>query len=283
MSLMSKLLSLAVVTTLTISAGTSDSEIKDYVKKFMIHNKQVKVSSVDIIAKQTLDEPKGWDVFFLNIHANVQKAPTIFDKVTVPETLFAKDGYMVPTLINLETGEDLKMVLKPNLKDEVYNDKHLILGDKDAKHKLVIFTDPMCPFCQEKVPEVYNVVKAHPKTFALYYYHFPLTRIHPVSDILTRAMVVMSSRGKSDKILDVYKLKNIKPRDTNATKVLGEIKKELGIDISEKDINAPEVSKEITFDRDMAIKSIVSGTPTLYIDGKWDPSRNEYKKLIPKK
>jgi hypothetical protein len=28
---------------------------------------------------------------------------------------------------------------------------------------------------------------------------------------------------------------------------------------------------------------MVSGTPTVYIDGKWDPSRDRYKKLISKK
>jgi len=28
---------------------------------------------------------------------------------------------------------------------------------------------------------------------------------------------------------------------------------------------------------------MVSGTPTVYIDGKWDPTRNKYKTLIEKK
>ncbi len=283
MSLMSRLLSLAVITTLTVSAGSNADEVKSYVKNHMIQNKQVKVTKVDIIDSKLLDEPKGWEAFFINIHANVKKGPTIFDKVTVPETLFVKDGYTVPTLINLETGEDLKMVLKPDLKSNVYDEKHLIAGNKDAKHKLVIFTDPMCPFCREKVPEVYKAVKENPDTFALYYYHLPLLRIHPVSDIITRAMQVAKSKGvKEDKVMELYKLK-VGRTEVNATKVLGEIKKQFGIDVTEKEINDEKISKEITFDRDMATQSMVTGTPTLYIDGKWDPSRNEYKKFINKK
>ena len=283
MSLMSKLLSLAVVTTLTVSAESSADEIKSYVKNHMIQNKQVKVTKVDIIGSKLLDEPKGWEAFFINIHANVKKGPTVFDKVTVPETLFVKDGYTVPTLINLETGEDLKMILKPELKSNAYDEKHLVAGDKDAKHKLVIFTDPMCPFCRQKVPEIYKAVKENPKTFVLYYYHLPLLRIHPVSDIITRAMQVAKTKGlKEDKIMELYKLK-VDPREVNATKVLGEIKKQFNIDVTEKEINDEKISKEITFDRDIATKSMVTGTPTLYIDGKWDPSRNEYKKLIEKK
>ncbi len=281
MSLMSKLLSLAVVTTLSINAGTDADDVKDYVKNYMIQNKQVKVTEVDIISTKKLDEPKGWDVYFLNIHANVKKSATVFDKVTVPETLFVKDGYTVPTLINLETGEDYKSILKPELKADVYNDKHLVAGNKDAKHKMVVFSDPQCPFCQTKIPEIYKAVKENPKTFALYYYHFPLLRIHPVSDIITRAMVVEQNKGNAAKAMEFYSLK-INPREVNATKVLDKINKEYGLKITEKDINTEEVSKEIIFDKDMATKSMVSGTPTVYLDGKWDASRNKYKELISK-
>lgn len=281
MSLMSKLLSLAVVTTLSINAGTDADDVKDYVENHMIKNKQVKVTSVDIISTKTLDEPKGWEVYFLNIHANVKKSATVFDKVTVPETLFVKDGYTVPTLINLETGEDYKSVLKPELKADVYNEKHLVAGNKDAKHKIVVFSDPQCPFCQTKIPEIYKAVTENPKTFALYYYHFPLLRIHPVSDIITRAMVVEQNKGNAAKAMEFYSLK-INPREVNATKVLDKINKEYGLKITEEDINTEEVSKEIIFDKDMASKSMVSGTPTVYLDGKWDASRNKYKELISK-
>jgi len=283
MSLMSKLLSLAVVTTLTISAGTDTDDVKSYVENHMIKNAQVKVTDVDIISSKVLDEPKGWEVYFLNIHANVKKSPTVFDKVTVPETLFVKDGYVVPTLINLETGEDLKTVLKPELTKNAYSEKHLLAGNKDAKHKLVVFSDPMCPFCRTKIPEIYKAVKENPDTFALYYYHFPLLRIHPVSDIITRAMLVVEHRDLgSDKIMQLYKLK-VDAREVDATKVLGEIKKQFNIDISEKEINAEAISEEIIYDRNMATKSMVSGTPTVYLDGKWDPSRNKYKKLLSEK
>ncbi|HHD82322.1 MAG TPA: hypothetical protein ENK82_08510 [Campylobacterales bacterium] len=279
MSLMSKLLSLAVITTLTISAGTDADDVKEYVQKHMIKNPQVKVTKVDVISSKTLEEPKGWEVFFLNIEANVKKSPTVYDKVTVPETLFVKDGYTVPTLISLETGEDYKNLLKPELSKEIYDEKHLMAGDKNAKHKIVVFSDPQCPFCQTKVPEIYKAVKANPDKLALYYYHFPLLRIHPVSDIITRAMIVEQNRGNKAKAMEFYKLK-INPREVNATKVLGKINKEFGVKITEDDINTEVVSKEVIHDKNMATRSMVSGTPTVYVDGVWDPTRNKYKELI---
>jgi len=282
MSLMSKLLSLAVITTLSLNAAADEDDVISYIKNHMVKNESVKVQSVDIIGKEMLDDPKGWEVYFVNIHANVKKSPTVFDKVTVPETLFVKDDFTVPTLINMATGEDYKSILKPKLKNNIYDAKHLIAGNKDAKHKLVVFSDPQCPFCKTKIPELYKAVKANPETFALYYYHFPLLRIHPVSDIISRAMLIEQAKGHNDKMIEMYDL-DIDPREVNATKVLDKMNKKYKLTITEEQINKEEISKEVIADKEMATQSMVSGTPTVYLDGTWDPSRDKYKKLIESK
>ena len=282
MSLMSKLLSLAVITTLSLSAASDEDDVKSYIKNYMVKNDQVTVTSVDIIDIKPIDDLKGWEVYFVNIHANVRKSKTVFDKVTVPETLFVKESMTAPTLINMETGEDYKKTMKPELSSKIYNAKHLIAGNKNAKHKLVIFSDPQCPFCQTIVPEVYEAVKANPDTFALYYYHFPLLRIHPVSDIISRAMLVEQNKGNNEKMIEMYAFK-VNPREVNATKVLGDLNKQYELNITEEQINTEEISKEVLFDKDMATKSMVSGTPTIYLDGKWDPSRTKYKEFVKNK
>jgi len=279
MSLMSKLLSTTLIATLSLSAGTSESDLKDYIKNHMVKSPRVKVSSVDIIDKQTLDAPKGWEAYFVNIHADIQKSSTVTDKVTVPETVFVKDGFAVPSIINMKTGRDFKMDLKPDLTANIYDEKHLFVGNKDAKHKIVIFSDPQCPFCQKKVPEIYKAVKANPETFALYYYHFPLLRIHPVSDIITRVMIIEQEKKNFDKVIDLYSLK-VDAREVNATKVLAQIKKDFKIDLTEADLDAKKVADELKYDKDIATKSMISGTPTIYLDSKWDKSRDAYKKFI---
>jgi len=279
MSLMSKLLSLAVLTSLSLNATSDVDSVKEYVKKFMVKNAQVKVTSVDIIATKTLEKPKGWDVYFVNIHANVKKSKTVFDKVTVPETLFVKDGFTVPTLINLKTGEDMKSILKPDLKAEAFTDTHLFAGNKNAKHSIVVFSDPQCPFCKTITPKLYKAAKEHPNMFSFYYYSFPLTRIHPVSDIIARAMVTEEKKGHYRKVIDMYRF-DINPREVNAKKVLAKLNKKFNLNITEEMINTQEVSDALIFDREMATKSMVSGTPTVYIDGKWDPSRKKYEKML---
>jgi protein-disulfide isomerase len=182
----------------------------------------------------------------------------------------------------MKTGKDIKSQLKPDLDPKLYDKKHLFAGDEDAKHKILVFSDPQCPFCKEIVPKIYKVVKENPKTFALYYYHMPLLRIHPVSDAISRVMLIEQKKGHYDRVIDMYSLE-FDPREVNATKILGKINKKYNLNITEKDIDAKEIADELKHDQDMATKSMVAGTPTIYLDGKWDKTRKAYEKLIPSK
>ena len=280
MSLMSKLLSTTLLATLSISAASTEAEVKDYIKNHLIQNNSVKVKSVDIVEKKSIKELEGWDIYFVNINAEVKKTPTITDVVTVPETIFVKDGIATNALIDMKTGTDFHMTLKPKLKDSVYDEKHLVVGNKDAKHKIVVFSDPQCPFCKKKVPELYKDVKENPETFALYYYHMPLLRIHPVSDIITRAMLVEQNKKNYDKVIEMYSLE-IDPREVNLTKVLDKLNTKFDLKLTEKQVDAKEIEKELKHDQDIATQSMVSGTPTIFLDSVWDKTRSEYKKLIP--
>jgi protein-disulfide isomerase len=151
-------------------------------------------------------------------------------------------------------------------------------GNKNAKHKIVVFSAPQCPFCQTIVPQLYKAAVDNPDTFALYYYHFPLLRIHPVSDIISRAMITEQVKGNFEKVIEMYTFK-IDPREVNATKVLTKLNKEYNLKITEAQLNTEEVSKELKFDQEISTKSMISGTPTVYIDGIWDPSRKKYRTL----
>ena len=282
MSLMSKLLSLAALATLSLNATMDVDDVKDYIKHHMVKNEQVKVESVDIIGTKVLDDPKGWEVYFVNIHASVKKSPTIIDKVTVPETLFVKDGFAVPTLISMESGEDLKRNLKPNLKKEVYDKNHLIAGNKDAKHKIVVFSDPQCPFCQTIVPELYTAAVDNPDTFALYYYHLPLLRIHPASDTTSRAMLIFQKNHDVNKLKKMYHLL-VNPRERDAGIILKEINKQVGTKIKRVHIYTDEIEKDLKEDHTLKKHLMVTGTPTIFIDDVWDPTRFAYKNYLPKK
>ncbi|WP_297525294.1 DsbA family protein, partial [Sulfurovum sp.] len=156
---------------------------------------------------------------------------------------------------------------------------HLLFGNKDAKHKLLVFSDPECPFCRDVVPGIMKAAKENPQQIALYYYHLPLLRIHPVSGTLTRIMHVAQSEGKKDMVQKMYTLK-INPRETDTKKIIAAVKKQTGYDITEDKIKSDEVTKALEADAKAAGRMMVTGTPTVYVDGKWDKMRNGYKKFI---
>jgi len=276
MSLMSKLLMSAVIATVTLSANAqpSNKDLVKYIKKSVVKNPQVKVNGVTIIESKTHEKLPGWIVLLTTMDLSYQGK-----EIHAPETMFVKDGFITGHLVDLKTGNDYRDNIKPTVPDSYYNDAHLLFGNKDAKHKVLIFSDPQCPFCQEVVPAIFKAAKENPKQMAVYYYHLPLLRIHPVSDVLTRVMHVAQHEGKADVVEKIYSLK-IKPQETNTTKILSAVKTHAAYTITAAKIDAKEVKDALKADADAAGKMMVSGTPTIYIDGEWDKMRDGYKKLI---
>jgi len=276
MSLMSKLLMSTVAATVALSANAQPDEkvLLTYIKKNVVKNPQVKVNGVTIIESKTDARLPGWTILLTTMQLNYQKK-----EINAPETMFIKDGVITGHLVNLKTGNDYRDEIKPSVPESFYDDAHLVFGNKDAKHKVLVFSDPQCPFCQTVVPEIFNAAKENPSTMAVYYYHLPLLRIHPVSDILTRIMHVAQHEGKMDILEKIYSLK-IDPKETNMTKILAAVRSHAGYSVTAAQVDNPAVKAALKKDIDDAGKMMVSGTPTIYIDGTWDKSRDGYKKLI---
>jgi len=276
MSLMSRLLTSTLIVTVALSASAQpdNKSLVNYVKKSVVKNPEVKVNGVTVLESKTVKALTGWTVLLTTMDLTYKKK-----EIHAPETMFIKDGLVTGHLVNLKTGKDYRNEIKPTVPASMYNDAHLLFGNKDAKHKVLIFSDPQCPFCQELVPEIFKAARENPTTLAVYYYHLPLLRIHPVADVLTRVMHVAQHEGKADMVDKIYSLK-IDPRETNVTKILSAVKKHANYDVTPAQINTKKVKAAIKADAAAAGKMMVSGTPTIYLDGQWDKMRNGYEKLI---
>lgn len=276
MSLMSKLLKSTLIATLAFSASNaaSEKELLKYVKKHVVSNPQVEVQGITIVEKTSHSEIPGWEVYLMTINLKYQGK-----EMKAPETIFVKDGLVTRGLVRLDKNREYRNEVKPTVTEKFYNDAHLIFGNKNAKHKILIFSDPQCPFCQDVVPDIMKAAKEQPNTIALYYYHLPLLRIHPVSDVLTRVMHVAQHEGKMDVLPKVYAMK-IDPKLTDTVKILAEVKKQTGYSVTVDKVDAKKVKDAMKADADAAGEMMVTGTPTIYVDGKWDKMRNGYLKLI---
>ena len=276
MSLMSKLLMSTIAATVALNANTQPDTktLLKYVKKAVVKNPQVKVNGVTVVESKTHKDLPGWTILLTTMDLEYQKK-----EIHAPETMFIKDGMVTGHLVNLKTGNDYRDNIKPTVPASYYDDAHLLFGNKDATHKVLIFSDPQCPFCQEVVPAIFNAAKENPTKIAVYYYHLPLLRIHPVSDILTRVMHVAQHEGKMDVVEKIYSLK-IPAQETDMTKILAAVKSHTGYSVSAEKVNAKAVKEALKADETAAGRMMVSGTPTIYIDGEWDKMRDGYKDLI---
>jgi len=276
MSLMSKLLTSTLIATVALSASAlpDNKLLVKYVKKSVVKNPDVKVNGVTVIESKTVQALPGWTVLLTTMDLTYKKK-----EIHAPETMFVKDGLITGHLVDLKTGKDYRNEIKPTVPESMYNDAHLMFGNKNAAHKVLIFSDPQCPFCQEIVPEIFKAGKENPDKLAVYYYHLPLLRIHPVADVITRIMHVAQHEGKVDMVTKIYSL-SIDPRETNVTKILAAVKKHANYDVTPAQINAKKVKAAIKADAAAAGRMMVSGTPTIYLDGEWDKMRNGYEKFI---
>jgi len=245
-----------------------------YVKRNIVKNPQVKLDGVTVIETKTHKDLPGWTILLTTMDLTYQKK-----EVHAPEMMFVKDGLITGHLVNQKTGNDYRNEIKPTVPESMYDKEHLLFGNKDAKHKVLIFSDPQCPFCMELIPQIFKAAKENPTKLAVYYYHLPLLRIHPVSDVLTRVMHVAQHEGKMDVLEKLYSLK-INPQEKDVKKILAAVKKHANYSVTAAQIDDKKVKAAIKADADAAGKMMVSGTPTIYIDGEWDKMRNGYEKLV---
>lgn len=93
----------------------------------------------------------------------------------------------------------------------------LIVGDPDAKNKLIVFSDPDCPYCRKLHTEMKDIVKKR-KDISFYVKLFPLIKIHPQSYEKSKAVQCKNSVKLLD---DAFEGKDV-PKVECETKVLDE-------------------------------------------------------------
>ncbi len=284
--LMSKLLILTLLSSAVVSAKSTANEkvekdIIAYVKKAINVNKNFKLKEIRVGQSATVDTLPNWKVYFLDIDLEVEKKKKKKDSImTVHDKIFSNGTYIVRDFINMKTKSSLKDHMAPDLDAKAfYKADHLLYGNADAKMKIVAFSDPICPFCQSYMPKLLKAAKEHPDKIALYYYHFPLTMLHKEAPTVIKAILVAEKQGVKNVVEKVYAAKFELNTDDDK-KILKAFNKAIGTHITEKDINAQDILTHYSEDIEAGGKLMISGTPTIYVDGKKDYSRNKYKEIL---
>ncbi|MEV9592890.1 thioredoxin domain-containing protein [Aliarcobacter butzleri] len=269
-----KILSLSVI--LSASLFANDSTVVDFEKKRVAQNPNVKVKDVKVNTKKDLPLA-GWNGYILDVEAIVQEK-----SLKVKDILFSNGDYIALDLIDAKTGKSLKDLVTPNLTSNYYDKTKLIVGNHNAKDKIVVFSDPLCPFCMEYIPEVINYVNKNSDSIALYYYAFPLVQIHPASEALSKIIEVAKNKGVKDIELKAYKTDwetYFSPKENDEKKILEAFNKELKTNIKLEEIASKDINEKLSKDMSMGEEVMVTGTPTIFVNGVKDTTRELYKTL----
>jgi protein-disulfide isomerase len=270
----SKLLSLSVL--LSVSLFASDDVVIEFEKNRVSSNPNIKVNDIKVNTKKELPLA-GWNGYILDVEANIQGKD-----IKVKDILFSDGKFIALELLDAKTGKSLKDLMTPNLTANYYDKSKLIAGNHDAKDKIVIFSDPLCPFCMDYVPEVINHVNKNSDSIALYYYHFPLLGLHPAAAPLSKLMEVARHKGIKDAELKAYKIDwepHFSSKSTDEKKILEAFNKEFKTDIKLEEITSKQMNETLQKDILMGEDMMVQGTPTIFINGVKDATREKYETL----
>jgi len=154
-----------------------------------------------------------------------------------------------------------------------------VKGPKDAKVRIIEFSDYQCPFCSQADALIAQVLTANPDV-AFVYKQFPLTSIHP--NALPAAKAALAA-GKQGKYWEMHEIMFKNQRALGADQ-LKEYAKQVGLDVPkwEKDMNSQEVADQISAEMKEAQTAEVRGTPTIFVNGKRVMNRSVegFKQLI---
>jgi protein-disulfide isomerase len=159
--------------------------------------------------------------------------------------------------------------------------KSVVKGDKSAPVTVVEFSDFQCPYCSRLQPTLRDVLKAYPKEVKLVYKHFPLS-FHKQAKNASKASEAAREQGKFWEMHDVIYENFNKLTEKSFDEFA--IKLELDMEKFKADYASTKYDKMIQDDINLARKVGVTGTPSLFMNGKRMQRRSldDFKQYIDK-
>ena len=178
---------------------------------------------------------------------------------------------LIAKVTNIETT--IKNIKAPPTRPTIdYNKVHnipigksVVKGNASAPVTVIEFSDFQCPYCSRLQPTIKDVLKTYPKEVKLVYKHFPLS-FHKQAKNASKASEAAREQGKfwemHDVIYENFNKLTEKSFDEFATK--------LGLDMTKfkADYASTKYDKQIQDDINIARQVGVTGTPSLFMNGK---------------
>jgi predicted DsbA family dithiol-disulfide isomerase len=183
----------------------------------------------------------------------VNKGVTAIDIAPRGERLFLINGEE-----NSFTAINVSFPVKIDISKAPY------LGPENAPVTLTVFSDFQCPFCSKVQPELEKLLENNPTNLKITFMHMPLN-MHEYAQPAAHAAIAAQNQGKfwqmHDALFAIEEL-NLQKIDEAAKSI------ELDMNRFQKDMNSPQTHQRLLEDMRAASKADVTGTPTLFINGR---------------
>lgn len=158
----------------------------------------------------------------------------------------------------------------------LYNDSAPVVGSKDAKVRLVVFSDFLCPYCKQAHTVIGDVLAKNPDVSMQYRNLI----VHADSRILAQAVEAANIQGKFKEMNDALFSKTV---ETNEASVIA-LAKELGLDTAKfsSDLRSDAVKSRIDQDEKDAVSLKLQGTPSVFLNSQAIDNFNQLDTLVNK-
>ena len=139
-----------------------------------------------------------------------------------------------------------------------------IKGDPKSPVSIVVFTDFQCPYCIKLAPLLDQVYAKNTDKVKVYFKNMPL-QFHEMAEPAALAALAAGEQGKFWEFHDkLFTAQQLNPQ------VISSFARELGLDMArfETDMKSPMLRQKLGKDMSDAQKAGVTGTPTVYINGR---------------
>ena len=271
----------AIFMVATALFSATNKEVEEYISATLKNNKSITVKNVKVISKDAIKDKElsGWESVIVGIEVEVDRKGKK-QPVKTTDMYFIKGDFLAPDIVDIKKNKSLKESLRPKPTAEYYDGEHLVAGNKDAKYKVLVFSDPLCPFCRDLIPDLIDAATKNPSKIALYHYTFPLLFIHPSSEAITKTEMAVGSKIQKAKLLSMLYKTEVEPEESDEDKITAKLSSELGITVKKSDINKKEIQKAYDDEIQKAHKLFVKGTPTVYVNNELDSSKAQIHKIL---
>lgn len=243
-----------------------------------VQKEPVKESKESLITKEDLNAISNRQTEIQNIQADIRN--TLTDIQNSQKAILAK----LAEIEKKSTGPaPVAQPGRPQIDfNKVYNlpvAHSPIKGNKNAPVTIVEFSDFQCPYCSQLQQTLTDVTNAYPSDVKLVFKHYPLP-FHQQAMNAAKAAEAAREQGKFWEMHDLI-FKNFNMLSEQSFK---DFAQQIGLNVEKfsADFSSNKYDKQIQQDMMLARSSDVTGTPTLFINGKRMQYRsfNDFKQTI---